>query len=353
VNRSRIVVGHEELSRFIRDALTAKGATAADAAIVAEGLVWANLRGVDGHGVARLPFYLKMIEHGEIDVTARPFLSQDRSATFVIDGGRGFGPAAMMQAIGIATERARTAGVCFGLVRETTHTGAIGRYAQWMAQRGCAALIVVAGPAFVAYHGARVASLGTSPIAIAVPSGNGPIVLDMATSTISNGTIMQARAAGAALPAGTALTTAGEPTTDPKLAEILLPLGGAKGSGLALMFEMLASVLAAAPIQAPALGAAKRRRLVQNCAILAVDIGTFRPLADFAHDADALAAILKTLPLQAGFDEILLPGERGGRTEGARRKSGIPIPANLWEELAAVAKAHSIRMPSPLSAAAS
>jgi len=352
VTRSRIVVGHEELWRFIRDALAAKGATAADAAIVAEGLVWANLRGVDGHGVSRLPGYLNMIEHGEIDVTARPHVSQDRSVTFVVDGGRGFGPAAMMQAIGIATERARTAGVCFGLVRETTHTGAIGRYAQWMAQRGCAALVMVAGPAFVAYHGARVASLGTSPIAIAVPSGNGPIVLDMATSTISNGTIMQARASGAALPAGTVLTAAGEPTTNPKLAEILLPLGGAKGSGLALMFEMLASVLAAAPIQAPALGAAKRRRLVQNCAILAVDIGTFRRLADFAHDADALAAILKALPRQAGFDEILLPGERGGRTEAARRKSGIPIPAKLWEELAAVANAHSIRMPSPLSAAA-
>jgi ureidoglycolate dehydrogenase (NAD+) len=349
---NKIVVGQEELGRFIRDALMAKGASAEDATIVADGLVWANLRGVDGHGVSRLPSYLKMIERGAIDVKAQPRLLQDRPATFVLDGGHGFGPVAMMQAAMMAAERAQTAGVCFGLVRETTHTGAIGRYAQWMAQRGCAALIMVAGPAFVAYHGARVASMGTSPIAIAVPSGSGPIVLDMATSTISNGTIIQARASGAALPAGTVLTAAGEPTTDPKLAEILLPLGGAKGSGLALMFEMLASVLAGAPIQAPALGAAKRRRLVQNCAILAVDIGTFRSLADFAHDADALAAILKALPRQAGFDEILMPGERGGRTEAARRKSGIPIPAKLWDELAAVANAHSIRMPSPLSAAA-
>ena len=179
MNKSPIVVGHEELGRFIRDALTAKGASTADAAIVAEGLVWANLRGVDGHGVSRLPFYLKMIERGEIDPKVRPHLTQDRAATFVLDGGHGFGPVAMMQAIEIATERAQTAGVCFGLVRETTHTGAIGRYAQWMAQRGCAALIMGAGPAFVAYHGARVASLGTSPIAIAVPSGSDPIVLDL------------------------------------------------------------------------------------------------------------------------------------------------------------------------------
>jgi ureidoglycolate dehydrogenase (NAD+) len=345
-----IVVGHEELARFIREVLVAKGASAADAASVADGLVWANLRGVDGHGVARLSSYLTLIERGEIDPKAQPRLVQDRGAVFVLDGGFGFGPPAMMQAIAIAAERARTLGVGFGLVRETTHTGAVGRYAQWLAERGCAALIMVSGPAFVAYHGARVASMGTSPIAIAVPSGRGPIVLDMATSTISNGTIIQARASGTALPPGTVLTADGEPTTDPRHADVLLPLGGPKGSGLALMFEMLASVLAAAPIQARALGPEKRTRRTQNCTILAIDVETFRSLADFTRDADTLAAILKSLPRQAGFDEILLPGERSGRTEAARRKSGIPIRAKLWEELAVIAGANAVKLPAPLSA---
>jgi ureidoglycolate dehydrogenase (NAD+) len=237
-------------------------------------------------------------------------------------------------------------------VRETTHTGAIGRYVQWMAERGCAALIMGAGPAFVAYHGARVASLGTSPIAIAVPAGDCPIVLDMATSTISNGTILQARATGAALPPGTVLTGGGEPTTDPGRAEILLPLGGPKGSGLGLMFEMLASVLAAAPIQAPALGPRKRRSSLQNIAILAVDVGAFRPLADFTGDAQALAATIKSLPRQQGFDEIRLPGERAERTEASRRTSGIPIPAKLWEELGEVARINAIKMPESLSSPA-
>jgi ureidoglycolate dehydrogenase (NAD+) len=343
VTQNKIVVGHEELQRFIRDALVAKGARAEDAAVVAEGLIWANLRGVDGHGISRLPSYLKMIERGQIEVSARPRLVHDRAATFVIDGGGGFGPVAMMQAIAVAAERAGKAGVCFGVVRDTTHTGAIGRYVQWMAERGCAALIMGAGPAFVAYHGARVASLGTSPLAIAVPSGDRPIVLDMATSIISNGTILQAKATGAALPPGTALTAQGEPTTDPNRAEILLPLGGPKGSGLGLMFEMLASVLVAAPIQARAVGAEKRRSLLQNVAILAVDVATFRPLADFANDADALAAIITSLPRQAGFDEIRLPGERAGRTEIARRKSGVPIPMKLWEELERVAVMTGLR----------
>ncbi|MGO9396380.1 MAG: Ldh family oxidoreductase [Xanthobacteraceae bacterium] len=352
MSQNKVVVGHQELSRFIREALAAKGARAEDAAIVADGLVWANLRGVDGHGVSRLPFYLRMIERGEIDVTARPLLAQDRAATFVMDGGHGFGPVAMMGAIAIAAERAAKAGVCFGLVRETTHTGAIGRYVQWMAQRGCAAMIMGAGPAFVAYHGARVASLGTSPIAIAVPSGDGAIVLDMATSAISNGTILQARATGASLPPNSALTKEGEPTTDPSRADILLPLGGAKGSGLGFMFEMLASVLAAAPIQARALGPERRKSLSQNIAILAVDVAAFRPVADFTQDADALAAAIKSLPRQPGFDEIRLPGERAARTEAARRTSGIPILAKLWEELAAIAAANDVEMPATLSAPA-
>jgi len=346
----RIIVSHEELWRFIRDVLVTQGASEKDASIVADGLVWANLRGVDGHGVSRLPNYLNIIKRGEIDTKAQPKLIHDRPATFVIESSHGFGPVAGMQAAAMAVERAKKIGICFGLVRETTHTGAIGRYAQWIAEQGCAAILMGAGPTLMAYHGARVASLSTSPIAIAVPSGDGPIVLDMASSAIANGKILQARNTGEPLPEGTVLTADGEPTTDPKQAEILLPLGGPKGSGLGLMFEMLASVLAAAPIQARALGPEQRTRHTGNTAMLAIDIETFRPLVDFSNDADALTAILKALPRQSGFDEITLPGERSQRTEAKRRKSGIPIPVKLWEELEGIAKAHKIAMPARLSA---
>ncbi len=348
----KIAVGHDELGRFIRDVLVAHGARERDAAIVAEGLVWANLRGGDGHGVSRLPRYVKLLANGEIDMKVEPRLTHDRAATFVLDCGHGFGPVAVMQAAAIAVKRAKATGICFGLVRETTHTGAIGRYVQWIAERGCAAVLLGAGPALMAYHGARVASMATSPIAIAVPSGNGPIVLDMATSTISNGKILQARSTGAQLPPNTVLSADGEPTTDPGKAEILLPLGGPKGSGLGFMFEMLASVLASAPIQARTLGPEKRTRNTGNTAMFVIDIESFRPLADYTHDVDVLAAILKALPRQSGFDEILLPGERSGRTEALRRKSGIPIPGKLWAELEAIAKAHAVKMPARLSAPA-
>ena len=345
----RVLVGHAELGRFIRDVLVAHGAREQDAAVVAEGLVWANLRGGDGHGVSRLPRYVKLLANGEIDTKVQPRLVHDRGASFVLDCGHGFGPVAVMQAAALAVERAKQAGICFGLIRETTHTGAIGRYAQWIAERGCAAVLIGAGPALMAYHGARVASMGTSPIAIAVPGGSGPIVLDMATSTISNGKILQARATGTPLPPNTVLSAEGEPTTDPSKAEILLPLGGPKGAGLALMFELLASVLAAAPIQARTLGPEKRTRNTGNTAMFVIDIASFRPLADYTHDADVLAAILKALPRQAGFDEITLPGERSSRTEALRRKSGIPIPAKLWGELEAIAKAQGVRLPARLA----
>jgi ureidoglycolate dehydrogenase (NAD+) len=345
MSRDAVLVGADELGRFIRDALIAHGAREADAASVAEGLIWANLRGGDGHGVSRLPRYLKFIERGEIDPTAEPRLSHDRPASFVLDGGRGFGPVAAMAAAALTVQRAKTIGVCFGLVRNTTHTGAIGRYAQWIAEQGCAALILGGGMGPMAYHGARVVSMGTNPIAIAVPGGNGPILLDMATSTISNGKILQGRATGQPLPEGTVLTAAGEPTTDPRLAEILLPLGGPKGSGLGLMFEMLASVLAGAPIQARILGPEKLTRNMANAAMLAIDIAAFRPLGDFIADADALGALLKALPRQSGLDEITLPGERSQRTELKRRKSGIPIPLKLWRELEGIAKAHTLAMP--------
>jgi ureidoglycolate dehydrogenase (NAD+) len=348
VTSDKISIGHEELGRFISHLLVKHGACDHDAAVVANGLVWANLRGSDGHGVSRLPRYLNLLARGEIDPKAQPRIVHDRVATVVVDAGHGFGPVAVMHAAALAVERAKRTGICLVLIRHTTHTGAIGRYAQWIAEHGCAAVLMGAGPALMAYYGARVASMATSPIAIAVPSGKGPIVLDMATSTISNGKILQARNTGAALPQGAVLNAAGQVTTDAKDAEILLPLGGPKGSGLALMFEMLASVLAGAPIQARALGPEKRTRHTGNTAMFVIDIETFRPLGEFENDADALTAIVKALPLQAGFDEILLPGERGNRTEAARRKSGIPIPKKLWEELGAIAKAHGV---TPLQAA--
>ena len=340
-----LFVRHGDLARFIVAAFVAKGMAEEDARTVADALVWANLRGGDSHGVVRLPRYIDLIATGEMDPAARPTLALDHPTRFVLDGQRCAGPVAMMQASAVAAERAKVNGLCVGLVRHTTHTGAIGRYAQWIAKCGCIALIAVAGIPLMAYHGARVRSVSTSPLAIGIPAAGDPLILDMATSVAALGRLVQARARGEPLPPGWAISEDGTPSTDPKSAAIPLPLGGPKGSGLSLMFELLAGVLSGAPVLAPALGPEHRCRHTQNAFILALDVAAFRAPGDFIADADQLIAVLKTLPLQEGFDEILLPGEHGHRTEVIRRAGGIPIAPSTWAALERLAKSLAIGLP--------
>ena len=345
MSKSTVFVNHDDLARFIIASFVARGVAADDAETIADALIWANLRGGDSHGVVRLPRYIDLIASGEMDPAARPAFALDTPTRFVLDGRRCAGPIAMMRAIAVASERAKRSGLCIGLVRNTTHTGAIGRYAHQLAERGCIAVIAVAGIPLMAYHGARVRSVSTSPLAIGVPTGRAPLVLDMATSVAALGRLVQARVAGEAIPDGWAIAEDGTPTTDPKVAAIPLPLGGPKGSGLSLMFEFMTGLLSGAPVLAPALGPKHSTRHTQNAFILALDVVAFRPSGDFATDADELIDVIKALPLRDGFDEILLPGERGRRTEAVRRDTGIPIRSATWEALGKLAKKLAIDLP--------
>ena len=186
---SDIRVDHDELFRFFVAVFTAKGMRPADAETLAEMLVWANLRGVDSHGAMRVPDYMNQIKKGTFDPAAQPQLRPLMPATFMIECARAAGPVCMMLAAAHAIERAETFGVGVGLLSDTAHTGAVGRYAHWIAERGFAAIVMVAGPPFMAYHGAKVTSLGTSPIAIGIPGPEerDPLVLDMATSMTAAG----------------------------------------------------------------------------------------------------------------------------------------------------------------------
>ncbi len=344
-----MTVSHQELGRFIRELLIAHGAGASDATIVAEGLVWSNLRGGDGHGVSRLPRYLKMLEKGEIDVKAKPHLIHDRAATFVLEAGHGFGPVAAMQGAAIAVERAKKLGICFGLIRQTTHTGAIGRYAQWIAEQGCAAVLMGAGPTLMAYHGARVASLGTSPIAIAVPSGNGPIVLDMATSTISNGKILQGRATGTAAPGRRRAERQGRAHDRPESGGN--PAPARRPQGLRVGADVRAAWRACSPRRRFRRARSVRKSARATPAIPRCSSSTSR--------RSGRSPISPTIPTRLSRSSRRCRGRQaltrfccrasaGNRTEIARRKSGIPIPPKLWEELEGVAKAAAIKMPALL-----
>jgi ureidoglycolate dehydrogenase (NAD+) len=190
----------------------------------------------------------------------------------------------------------------------------------------------------MAYHGARAAGVSTAPLSIAVPGEHEPLALDMGSGVVSLGKLMQARRSGEALAPDLALDAQGSPTTDPRKAAIPLPLGGAKGSGLALMIECLASLLAGNPILAEALeGTPAGRRHTQNGLVIALDIARFFPLGEFRSQAKRLIHALKNLPSRPNT-EILMPGERGSRTAAAR-KDDVPVPPAVLDELCALAEA--------------
>src|ERR1700722_2509918 len=344
-------VDYKDLERLYAAIFAAKGMSAADAGAVADVLAWANVRGVAGHGGVRIAGYLDYIDCGELDPRAEPQVKTLGPTAFTVNAARSAGPVAMMKAARLAVDTARQYGVAIALVHDTTHTGAIGRYPQWVAEQGCVALMMNGGPPFMAYHGTRTANLGTSPISIAVPGpGDSPLLLDMATSVVSNGRLRQAIAAGETLPEGWALDGEGNVTTDPTKAKVILPLGGPKGSGLSLMFECITGILAASPLLIMWADPARRKTVKQSAMLIVLDVETFRPLADFRRDVGELADAIRKLPRQHGFADVLMPGERGDKRAAVRRAEGIPVPAGLWKELTDIAHRLGVVPPTPLAA---
>jgi ureidoglycolate dehydrogenase (NAD+) len=343
---SGIHIAPDKLSEFVAAIFRAHGMSAGDAATVAEALVWANLRGVDSHGVTRIRSYINFIRTGELDPCARPKLRVLTSASFIQDCARSAGPVAMMSASATALEMAVTSGICMGLVSATTHTGAIGRYAEWLAERDCAAIVFVGGPPLMAYYGTRTASLSTAPLAIAVPNADGkPLLLDMASSVVASGRIRDLAAMGKAIPEGWALDHNGNPTTDATKATTLLPLGGPKGSSLSLLFECLTGIIAGTPVLTMLATGQGSRRHAQNATVIAINITTFRPLDEFRRDIAVLAQEIRSLPRREGFDHLFLPGERGRRNSEERLRTGIPIDGRTWGNLCDLAISVGIHPP--------
>src|SRR6266702_5187630 len=200
----------EALKRFASNIFARTGMPEADAAVVADVLVWANLRGVDTHGVARIPRYVDLIEGGDMNPSPAIAIRTETPASVLIDADRAAGPIAMTRATAEAMRKARDTGVGLALVRATTHTAALGYYTLAAAREGMAAIALAASWPNMAYHGARAAGVSTSPISIAVP-GAEPLVLDMATSVVSMGKLNQAKRTGEPIPAGWALDKDGKP----------------------------------------------------------------------------------------------------------------------------------------------
>jgi ureidoglycolate dehydrogenase (NAD+) len=344
------LVAADALKAFTKSILVASDVSDDHAEIWADILVWANLRGMDSHGVLRIPRYTAYIANGNI--SARPDIRVEKrsGAIAVMDADWAPGPVAMSMAMDEAIARARECHLGWCIVRNITHGGAIGYYALQAARAGFAGISITASRPMMAYYGAKVPGASTNPIAIAVPGNeHPPLLLDMSTATASMGKILAARDAGAPIPDGWGLDAAGQPTNDAEAAVTLMPLGGAKGSGLSTMIECLVSLFASNPLVEPNIRPdANPTGYRQNGMVAAIDISAFTDFDTYRDEIDRLAAGLKALPRADGVDEIYAPGERGDAILQERARNGIPLPPGTWDRLKAEADKLGLAMPETL-----
>lgn len=233
------------LKRWMTLVLVARDLPEDDAASVAGALLDTSLHGVDTHGVNLLPVYVDLLEKGV--TKARPAISiQTHGAFLKVDADRGLGQVVVTRVLDQAIELARTQGSVTAAIGQVGHLGALGYFARRATDAGMVALVLQNGPPLMSLPGASARAIGNNPIAFGVPvDGEPPVIFDVATSEAAYGRLMTAAAKGEPIPDGWAMDSSGRPTTDPKVAMggILLPSGGAKGIGLAMLVEALAGSL--------------------------------------------------------------------------------------------------------------
>ena len=341
-----IRVDWKRLQSFTAAVFEGTGLPPGDAAIEAEVLVWANLRGVDSHGVQRVNGYVQSVEAGYYNPSPDIRIERETAATMLIEADRAFGPVVTTYAMKQAMDKARGVGIGWVLIRNTTHQGAMAYYAQMAARENMAGIASVCNPPNMAPPGARAPGVHNSPIAIAVPGTGGRFIsLDMATSVAAFGKLDVAVDRGESIPDTWALDEGGHPTTDPRLARYLQPAGGYKGYGLALIFECLSSLMVGNPLLTAAISGPGTTPGVQNSFIGAIDIAAFTDLAEYRAQIDELTAAMKGLPRIEGVDELFVPGEPEERVHRERIENGIPLPPGTRDKLCEVAAKFGLDVP--------
>ena len=324
-----------ELIAFIARVLEAVELPEPDAHRVAELIAEADARGADGHGVFRLPQYVKRIQSGGINTRPNIRVIRDHPATALVDGDNAMGHLVMRRAAEIAIAKARTAGVAWVGARNSNHAGPASLYARMPLAHDMVGIYIAVGSAnHLPPWGGTAMLLSTNPIAIAVPALHRPaIVLDMATTNAAYGKVKVKAQRNEPMPEGWMMDRQGRPLTDPKRAGegFLLPIGGPKGYGLALMFGLLAGTLNGAAMGKDVVDFNADARSLTNTghAIIAANIAAFTDIEAFKEKVDAIWEEMKSSPKLPGVDEIRLPGERSTRIYEDRMANGVPLSPEL------------------------
>lgn len=344
------VASPEDLCDFIAGAMQAVGLPRNDGEEVGRLMVEADLTGADAHGIFRLPQYVHRIQGGAVNTRPRIEVSRTGPGTAVVDGDNGMGHLVMARATDTALDLARDAGVAWVAVRRSNHAGPAGLYAERVAAAGMIGLYsVVASANHMAPWGGSEMLLGTNPLAVAVPCGTEPpVVLDIATTTVSYGTVKNYALQGRAMPEGWMVDRVeGRPLTDPARsgAGMLLPIGGHKGSGLAIVLGLLAGPLSGAVFGRDVVDFNADASSEANTGhfIVALDIARFVEPQTFHAEVNGHLADLRGSEPLAGAEPIRMPGDRRAELRAGREQNGVPVPASLLERLNAVASALSIQ----------
>jgi L-2-hydroxycarboxylate dehydrogenase (NAD+) len=325
--------------RFLATAFERLGMPAGDAQVVAQLMTEAELQGSDGHGVIRLVPYARRIRAGGINLKPDIRVIKEKAAMALVDGDNGMGHLVMQQATERAIAKARQCGVAWVGSRLSNHAGPASLYARMALAHDMVGMYFAVGNAnHLPPWGGLDMLLSTNPIAVAVPAGEEPpVVLDMATTVAAYGKVKAKAQRGEHMPVGWMIDRQGQPLTDPKRAEegFLMPIGGYKGYGLAMIVGLLAGTLNGAAMGSEVVDFNHDDVTTTNTgqAILVIDPDAFGELDAFKARVDKLVRELRASERMPGVDRIWMPGEQSHAKRIANERDGLALPAALRTQL--------------------
>lgn len=332
---------------FVARAARFAGMPGGDAGLFVDGILEADLRGHWSHGVVRVPPYVRALAAGVVNPTPRVEAVREFGATALLDGDNGHGVVIGQIAVDRATELARRYGVGVVAVRNSNHTGMLATHVLRAARHDMIGYFTSNGPAIMAPYGGREPRLGNAPFAYAIPRRTGdPIVLDMASSQVARGKVRMHADRGEPIPEGWAIDERGLPTTDAAagMRGSMVPMAGYKGYGIALVTEILASVLPGATLSVEMprafleAGSTMLDSWGSGHLAVAVNVAAFADPEEFKAEVDRLVTYMKETPAAEGSDSILVPGEPEWNTRRDRIRNGIPLNATVASQLDAFAR---------------